>query len=284
MIESLTPEQEAKMPQYVAKWIEKGSTTEQCTLEDAQIDFALFQKLVLKKNPAPVILVKSPREANLKIKELYFKSEDKMQCFYPYFDCQYWAGWFAFYEFMEKELGIVYPNKAEYDAMCACSKYGMVYPLDDICIVVQPPTIIRKNERGLHCENGPALSYGGDNEIYALNGVVMPKEYILTKSTDIKTIDILKETNVEIRRELIRKVGLEQVFEQLPHKLLDAKGNYELYSINLSDEVNDARFLKMINPSIGVFHIEGVAPEISNVADALKWRNQQMFENADVLT
>ena len=95
---------------------------------------------------------------------------------------------------------------------------------------------------------------------------------------------IFKETNVEIRRELIRKVGLEQVFEQMPHKLLDTQDNYELYSIDLSEEVKDARYLKMTNPSIQVFHIEGVAPEIATVKDALKWRNQNMFENADVLT
>ena len=285
MIEALTKTQESKMSEYVSKWTELGLITTPRTITDAKIDFFKFQQLVLKKDkPTEVILVNSPLEANKKIKELYFKDTDKMKCFYSYFDCQYWAGWFSFYEFMEKEVGIKYDNKAEYDAMCACSGYGMVYPLDDICIVVQPPTIIKKNASGLHCEDGAALSYNGDNEIYALNGVVMPKEYVLTPSHKITSEMIFKETNVEIRRELIRKVGLEQVFERMPHKLLDTQGNYELYSIDLSEEVKDARYLKMTNPSIQVFHIEGVAPEIATVKDALKWRNQNMFENADVLT
>jgi hypothetical protein len=284
-IEKLTTEQEAKMSEYVSKWTERGLTTTQRSLEDAQIDFHNFQKIVLKKDkPAKVVLVKSPLEANKLIKKMYFKDTDKMKCFYPYFDCQYWAGWFSFYEFMEKELGVKYDNKVEYDAMCACSGYGMVYPLDDICIVVQPPTIIKKNANGLHCENGPALSYDGDNELYALNNVVMPKHYVLTDSHEITGEMIFKETNVEIRRELIRKVGIEQIFEKMPHKLLDRQDEYELYSIELSEEVKDARYLKMTNPSIGCFHMEGVAPEISTVKDALKWRNQNMFENADVLT
>jgi hypothetical protein len=65
---------------------------------------------------------------------------------------------------------------------------------------------------------------------------------------------------------------------------LDRQNEYELYSIELSEEVKDARYLKMTNPSIGCFHMEGVAPEINNVKEALLWRNEQMFENAEVLT
>jgi len=285
MIEKLTKKQESKIPEYVSKWTALGLTTTQRTITDAKIDFFKFQKIILKKNnPPEVILLNSPLECNRKIKKMYFKDIDKMKCFYPYFDCQYWSGWCSFYEFMEKELGIEYTNKDEYDAMCACIGYGMVYPLDEICIVCQPPTIIKKNANGLHCEDGPALSYNGDNELYAINGVVMPKEYVLTSSHEITSEMIFKETNAEIRRELIRKVGLEQVFEKMPHKLLDTQGNYQLYSITLSEEVVDARYLKMTNPSIGVFHIEGVSPEITTVKDALQWRNQNMFEHADILT
>ncbi len=201
---------------------------------------------------------------------------------YPYFDCQFWAGWFSFYEFFRNECGISYPS--EYDTFKNCQDYGMVFPLDELCIVCQPPTIIKKNNSGLHCENGPALSYNGDNEIYALNGVVMKKEYVMTPSHDISGEMILKETNTEMRRELLRKVGVERAMDSLPHKLLEKRGNYELYSIDLSNEVKDARYLKMLNPSVGVWHIEGIEPGISTIADALKWRNNNWYEDAEILT
>jgi hypothetical protein len=185
---------------------------------------------------------------------------------------------------VSNELGITFANDNKYQALKACVGYGMVFPLDELCIVCQPPTQIHKNASGLHNENGPAVSYGGENEIYALNGVVMSKDYVMTPAHEILSETILKESNAEVRRELIRKVGIEKMLTSLPHKLLEKRGNYELYSLNLSDEVKDARYLKMTNPSIGVFHLEGVAPEISTIDAALNWRNQNMFTDAEVLT
>ena len=203
---------------------------------------------------------------------------------YPYFDCQFWAGWFSFYEFLKNEVGVSFTNEKEYNAFKDCQKYGMAFPLDELCIVCQPPTIIKKNSDGLHCTDGPALSYNGDNEIYALNGVSMPKEYVLTAEENITAEMVMKETNVEIRRELLRKVGIERILNDLPHKVLDTVGNYELYSLDLSDELKNCKYLKMTNPSVGCFHLEGIEPSINTVEEALKWRNNNMFVDAEILT
>ena len=287
MITELTPEQLAKFDGYVEKWTKLGLTTARRTAADAAIDFGIFQKKVLQKEPVPVELYDSPAKCWARVNEIYSKREGRavnLKFVYPYFDCQFWAGWFAFYEFMRHELGVEYSNVDTYEAMLACQPYGMVFPLDEVCIVCQPPTVIKRNKSGLHCENGPALSYNGDNEIYALNGIVMPKEFVMTSAVNIKAADVMKETNVEIRRELIRKIGIESLMEQMPHKLLDKRDNYEVYSIELSTEVKDARYLKMLNPSLQIFHLEGLDPSIGTVKDALLWRNQNMFENAEILT
>jgi hypothetical protein len=203
---------------------------------------------------------------------------------YPYFDCQYWAGFFAFYDVMENELGIEFEVIDKLNVLRACQPYGMVWPLDNLCAVCQPPTVIEKNDSGLHCTTGPALSYNGDNEIYALNGVVLDKRWVMTPAEEIKADEILKEQNVEIRRELLRKVGIEKIFEQLPHKVIETKGTYTLYSIDLSPTVRGAKYLKMVNPSIGVFHLEGVDPGVKSVDEALRWRNKGWFTNAEILT
>jgi hypothetical protein len=291
MIDALTPEQEAKIPQYVEKYTAMGLSTAQETQENAERIFKEFQEKVLKMaTPAPVKLMKSPTACNLAIYSSEYSKQgkafdpvaEKIKMIYPYFDCQFWAGWASFYDFMRNELGIEYPP--EYDVFRQCITFGMVYPTPDCCYVCQPPTVLKKNANGLHCEDGPAVSYGGDNEIYALNGVVMDKKYVLTPAEKIEPLDVLKESNVEVRRELIRKVGLEVIFDRLPNKMLDKRDNYELYSVSLSTEVPDARYLKMVNPSIGCFHVEGVAPETNTVAEALNWRNQNMFQDADVLT
>ena len=211
--------------------------------------------------------------------QVYAQMEDFV---WPYFDCQFWAGWFSYTEFFRTELNL--PYSKDYDYLLNCLEYGMVFPLDELCIVCQPPTEINKNINGLHNEFGPALTYNGDNEIYALNGVSMDKKYVMTKAQEIPAEWVMKEANVEVRRELLRKVGIERLLNDLPHKLLETRGNYELYSIDLSEAIKDARYLKMTNPSIGCFHLEGLDPSINTIGEALKWRNQNLFENAEVLT
>jgi hypothetical protein len=52
----------------------------------------------------------------------------------------------------------------------------------------------------------------------------------------------------------------------------------------LSDEIPDARYLKMVNPSIGTFHVEGVDPQCATVEQALNWRNSDWFTHAEQLT
>lgn len=305
MITKLTKKQVNKFPKYVAEWTQKGLTTEQQSLENAIIDFGNFQKLALRKEKiAPVVILDSPTQCwiavcmmanlkNLSDSQVRSQVESRVRSqvssqikdfIYPYFDCQFWAGWFSFYEFLKNEVGISFSNEKEYNAFKDCQKYGMAFPLDELCIVCQPPTIIKKNENGLHCPDGPALSYNGDNEIYALNGVSMPKEYVLTAAENITAEMVMKETNVEIRRELLRKVGIERILNDLPHKVLDTVGNYELYSLDLSDELKNCKYLKMTNPSVGCFHLEGIEPSVNTVAEALKWRNNNMFVDAEILT
>lgn len=285
-IEALTPAQEAKFPEYVEKYIKLGLTTARVTKEETEIDMENLQKYILEnKTIVPVVLFDSPKQCWEYIRKAVNAKKGELTDFiYPYLDGQFWAGWVSFYEFMRVEVGIVYANMDAYNAVKSCIKYGMIFPLDEVIVVCQPPTIIKTNSNGLHCEDGVALSYNGDNEIYALNGVLMTKDYVLTPAEQITPEQIFRETNVEVRRELLRKVGIERIIDQVPHKILDTQGNYELYSLDLCDEVKDARYLKMTNPSIGCFHMEGVEPDISTVSDALKWRNQNMFEHAEVLT
>jgi hypothetical protein len=54
--------------------------------------------------------------------------------------------------------------------------------------------------------------------------------------------------------------------------VLDTKGDYSLLSVELSETIKKARFLKMKNPSIGIWHLEGVARECETVQQAINWR------------
>jgi hypothetical protein len=141
-------------------------------------------------------------------------------------------------------------------------------------VIALPRPQLQLHGEQLHAVNGPAVSWHeGEEQFFFLNGVHVPREIVETPASELDPRLLLKERNTEVRREIVRKIGIERVCEVLEAECLDRQGNYELLLLNLGDW-RTRPFLKMRNPSIGVYHIEGVAPECRTVAQALAWRNQ----------
>ncbi|MFZ9848290.1 MAG: DUF6745 domain-containing protein [Flavobacteriales bacterium] len=282
IINALTKKQEGKIAEYRDEWIARGLTTERKTLKEARKVFATFQEVVLNKTPVPVVLLDSPTDCWAAVLNA-FNAPKNTDFVYPYFDCQYWAGFFAFYEFIKNELGIKYSNDKEYSAMLDCSSFGMVWPTDKICVVCQPPTIIKKNPAGLHCEDGPAISYNGKNDIYALNGVVVPKELVMTASEDLSMDFFKSQTNADVKAEFVRKYGVERMLDL--GKMVDSYTNYdyienewwhrseyELHDMGVLFGLNYQPYLKMKNQTTGIWHVEAVSPNCRTLKDAIKER------------
>jgi hypothetical protein len=140
-------------------------------------------------------------------------------------------------------------------------------------IALPRPTLVLEGGR-LHAETGPAVSWQGSDERYFfLNGVHVSEEIVETPANRLDPRLMLFERSADVRREIIRKVGIERVCEAFNAQCVDRLGDYELLLLDLRDG-RVRPFLKMKNPSIGVYHIEGVAPECRTVAEAIAWRNQ----------
>jgi len=166
-----------------------------------------------------------------------------------------------------------------------CLEAGFSMLFDKVALICEKPVSIYRNSTGqLHRDGSQALSYSDGSGVWALNGVRMQPEYIMTPAEDLTPETVLSETNADIRRELLKKVGIERMLSALPHRQLDKRGDYELLSLRLSDQVPDARYLKMLNPSIGVWHMEGAWPDDDTVEKCLNRRNSNWFTNAEVIT
>ena len=150
------------------------------------------------------------------------------------------------------------------------SEVNFIIPYKGICFISHKPTEIHWKDKVLHNASGPAVFYKDGYSMWMLNGIRMEEKHVMTPSEKLDVQEIIKETNVDVRRELIRKIGIERFVLKAGAKVLDKKGDYELLSIKLSDEIPDARYLKMKNPSIGIFHVEGV--EGDTVQEALNFR------------
>jgi hypothetical protein len=194
---------------------------------------------------------------------------------YPYIDGHFWSGYFSIYDYCNKELNIKFKNQKLWEMYLECSKLGLVYPFEYFVVISEKPTEIHFNKnKVLHNEKGMSVKYADGFGVYSLNGVMVSKEIVETKAEDLDSNLVLKETNVEVRREIIRKIGVERLIQKLNCKSLDkwSDGIYELLEIPLSN--NERRvYLKMRNPSIGIWHIEAVPPEIKTIKEALFFRN-----------
>ena len=182
--------------------------------------------------------------------------------------------WIAYYLFC-KIIGAKYLKK---DYKLLLKYYSLakscnwIYFFEDACILVRKPQIIKLNsENKMHCDGGPAIEFRDGWKIWALNDVTVQKEIAETPADKLDPMLVLKEKNVEVRREILRKIGIERFVKKVPNRAIDKHGEYELLAFKIKNK--EYRALKMKNPSIGVYHIEGVPSDIKNCKEAIYWRN-----------
>ena len=281
MIEHLTEAQKAKFPEYIEKWTNIGLSTARCDRDAASFWIDKVYEQGGYKPPKYKRWVTSP----IQFKEILAEYNEEL-CISNICYGSNDASWLSSYDFMLRELNIkecepLIPliNIAEHTFW--------FYPLDNLCIFSEKPTEIHLKEKRLHHDGGPAIAFddGGCLQCFALNGVEVPEWLAVTPAQEIDPHKFLLEKNVEVRREIIRKVGIERLIATLGAEKIDEEDDmYELLRFEVTPDGKKGTYLKMKNPSIGVFHIEGVPNDCYTVEDALTWRNGGIKIRPDILT
>ena len=215
----------------------------------------------------------------------------KLEYFYWSPNLWWWPGWTGFYDFVLNEL---FPKKKkEFKLFNELTEhwqevhYYLLFP--EIVFVSDFPKEIHinKDRFQLHNSKGPALLYRDTYSLYKLNGVTVTKEQ--AEAETFSKEEILNEKNADVRRELIRKIGIEKAMDILGAKVIDTYkskigGKYELLSINYDDR-GERPYLRMTNPSMNLVHIEGVRPNTKTVKEAICYRNKlETFEEPQAIS
>ena len=308
-IESLTPEQKAKMPEYVKKWVDIGTNTDRLDPVRAQKTIDNFRKLIGRVIDVPLLIVDNPLEAwvtcylfndrNVPVDDLkaemtaYFNGNpEKYDIGTPSLPWQtgsFYASTFSFYDFMVEEVGVELEAElyAKYKVWEATSQIGCIYPLDGLTVVSQKPITIHLNENNmLHKDGGPAIEYAGmgNLKVYSLNGVHVPEYVAVTpeEQLDLEYYNTIE--NADVKAEFVRKAGVERFLDKA--KLMDTYKNYDketypwvyrsqyqLYDMSfLFGGLSYAPFLYMKNITTEIFHLEGVSPNCKTLKEAIKER------------
>lgn len=187
----------------------------------------------------------------------------------------YDSGWTAFYDFFQ-QIGIEYDNDTQFNKWRDFIKKSGVFATvlcENVAFVCIRPNKVSRNKDGdLHCVDAMAITWRDGYGEFFLNGVSVDGSLVMTPAEKLDATMLFKEKNVEVRREIVRKIGVERVCQKLNAKYVDKDGEYDLIILDLGDG-RQRPYLKMKNPSIATYHIEGVEPSIRTVKAALAWRN-----------
>lgn len=284
MIESLTKEQEARMPLYVKKWVDIGFNTVPFTQAEAEQIIHDYQREILQVKETPVEVYDNPIAAWEAVEKLH--GGEKIPFVYPYQDGSFFAANFAYYDFFISEKLVTLPAdlQKKFDMWVATSKLGYIYPFDEVCIVCQKPTKINLDDRGrLHADGEQALQYKGWG-FHALNGVTVPEYLAMTPAEDLKMDFFTKEQNADVKAEFVRKYGVERMLD-LGKKIDDYtkydqenntwwwKSEYELWDMKvLFPGLDYQPYLRMKNQTTGIWHLEAVSPSCTTLQAAIKER------------
>ena len=319
-IEKLTPEQEAKIPEYKERWIKVGESTEPADFEKTVPHFMNLYKAANRDEPELVIGIRgaSPLLVSMLATKLIALQNEKnweackavlldlsnnsheiplqkaldyvadiKPTFTDFIYGNHDGDFLSFFEFLKKELDIDEPSGTIKHQIEIAKHAGWWAPFEKVVLVCDRPCDCHIKDERLHRDGGPALAYKDKLvTLWSLNGVNVPKEIAETPAMELNPGLFMTIDNAEVRREFVRKVGIERIVSKLPHEKLDAWREYELLGIKVKEadgEETVRKYLKMENPSLpGVFHIEGVSPHVETVADALDDRKPEEMRRIPV--
>lgn len=304
MIEKLTKEQEAGIKEWQEHCLKIGRDTSPVNKKIVEQSWLKFYKILGKEKPsfwycqsplqAQIIINIFPEiqkifdikkganiwadiRANIgdnigdNIKKLDFKYID------TYSWCQHDINWIGYYKYFEKYGLLPYDKNFEifdiwYDLACSC---GWCYTFENIVFVCEKPSKIYLNRNGqLHKDLDMALEYSDGYGLWMLNGIRVTKEIVMTPAEKLDPLLALKETNADVQREIIRKIGAERMLKASNAKLVDIwdetsirKGDvkrgtiYKLYEMNIGERIR-RKYLVYEHANLeGITYANAVPPE-----------------------
>lgn len=289
-----------KAKEYYEKWYKIGTKVGPATKKEREA----CEKAILecyhyagKEAPKNIIWVRSPREAmvlidnfekiagNTESKELIRKRLSKTHV-YKFCDTSYWGQWdsywIAFY-LCGEELGCKYKEE-ERKALYAFADIAKVvswwWPFTETCIVSQRPTSLYLNEqKQLHADLKPAMRFADGLSLWFLNGIKMEEWMITTPVKKLNGKDAMKIQNADVRREFIRKIGMDKFVKDTKASIIDTWKfklgtkihTYELMSLNLGTEHKKCNYLRMslmMKQNKRYIFVEGVPNTITTAEEA----------------
>ena len=184
-----------------------------------------------------------------------------------------WSGWASFLGFFKNivKLKIDYSKYEYWEKLALHSGPRIMH--EKFCMISDRPKTLKINERNQnHCEDGPFCEWRDGSALYSLNGIRVPMWAVETPKEQITKEQILGEKNTDIRREIIRRIGMIQLAKILEYKKIDSYRGCDLISFDIGDG-RVRPYLLMKCPTSGQIYIEGAKPDHTSAKQAYEWQH-----------
>ena len=188
----------------------------------------------------------------------------------------WWLVWCGWYEY-GKSIGVEFKEDI-YDLFINFnSEVNFIIPYKNVVFISEKPVEIKWKDRRLHNDNGMAVRYSDNYGLWCLNGINVPDWLVVTPAEKIDPTLALKETNADVQREIIRKIGAERMLKVCNAKTLDDWNdpktgyNYKLMTMTLGQNIQ-RKYLYFQHASMPeIFYAKPVPPETNKAIHARAW-------------
>lgn len=255
VLEKLTAEQEAMIPVWRDKYIDRAFVTHSDQDEDVQYITELVGRSYEAGDVSPpkygVRFVDSPvalallcglinKDAakagkfldnypvEVPTADLKAVTEGVSGDFNPIIYGNWEGGWLAFYQYFRHVCGIQTEKTLDpIDTLSARIHWWA--PFENVAFICRRPiSIVREDfprredeARRLHNLDGPAVEYRDGEKFYFIAGIEVPAEICETPAEDLNPQLFFQEENVDVRMAIGAKIGLERLYSQMPTTVVD---------------------------------------------------------------
>lgn len=244
LIDKLTPEQEAKFPEYVETFTKYGLSTDPLDPEKVQSTVEKVYKCSGLTPPAEIVICDSPVDAITKINTRLGQPLNMWHrpC-YGFHD----AYWVAFYEFFRKEVGVEGLDIV-HGILESVKNLGWFWPFDEACYVSPRPIMLNRDAQGrLHSLTEKAIEYPDGTGWYYIHGIHIEDERIILHPETLTVDEILNTTNLELKRVMMTEIyGLDRFVTDSGATVIHQDKWGTLYRKEIPGDV-DLLMVKVIN-------------------------------------
>lgn len=178
-----------------------------------------------------------------------------------------------FYDFVTETLGV--PNLLEPMEQLCENGIAAWWPFKHAAFMMVWPKSVRRDVHGrLHSSELPAVEYQDGIKYYFWHGTLIP-EYVILEPGKITVDKILGESNIEFRRILLERFGVDRFFKNFPAGTidLDEDAYHNDRKLVKLDLVGDEPLVAvgLVCPSTGRKYFLRVPPQTRTCAEAVAW-------------